>query len=91
MCSPLGRAEGAVPSSRDVMLLEHDYGGIWIDTMYDWVLRCLWGLDWVWMGIGVLGVGFHRSTVVRPLGFAECFLAWRWGVCFAQGVLQPCA
>ena len=82
MCSPLGRAEGAVPSSRDVMLLEHDYGGIWIDTMYDWVPRYLWGLDWAWMGIGVQGVGFHRSTVLRSLGFAECSLARRWGVFF---------
>ena len=73
------------------MLLEHDYGGTRIVTMYDWVLRCLWVLDWVWMGIGVQGVGFHRSTVLRPFGFAECSPAWRWGVFLAQGVLQPCA
>ena len=34
------------------------------------------------MGIGVQGVGFHRSTVLRSLGFAECSLARRWGVFF---------
>jgi hypothetical protein len=70
--------------------------------MYDWLLQLVWVLDrygfWigmgfgsVWVGIGVQGVGFHRLTVLRPLGFANCPLAWRWGVCSAQGVLQPCA